>query len=264
MSYEDDKPPLNPLAIYMNAIDLMYRISTNPMRQTWLDGHWALPNYDVIIRYSSTHHSHDRDTLLQTRFILWALEKMSVALALDGKWKPFSGLVRWQGLDVGLITFQKKGHNDLNTVKPTLVTNRTATLDLEDPSDVQDSTRLVIRHHYQSRSLVSIGIFTTVILGISQAVEAGLDNRRDEVAVHGLSSVNFTLVADKDRFGNVQLKNNHIRQALKRTAFDMVAKRRFSELLVVLELDGTKIAEGGFFLSPRHNNVQSGLPDNEE
>ena len=245
---ENENPkPLNPVAVYMNAVLVMYQITSTNLRFRWDHKYWQLPEYGVQLIVSKP----DEGTGIQTRFVIWGIQQFVITIVEKSLWKEIGAAIFYDDVLQGKLYFAKvmpSINNDTvnnNGTTEVALLGSTTTNGLYNASFVSTTKRrLAIFTNWTGQKLPSSSFFTVILFGMGTAAEEGLDGRVDYFLTHGLTSVYFGLKSDTDQYGNPLLRFGDCRRALKAIAFKAVADRRFESMEVVLELDGTKIADG--------------------
>lgn len=244
--------PLNPLGMWLNAINAVYQVSATDMRHVWVKQTYSLPRYGVDIILTSAGEKETDQPNLQTRFVIWTMQHVMYNIWNMRVYKPFVGLPKWHGHSVGLVQIWKKeqasignvGNNTDDMNELVLPANRSS---YATASPVPaDTTGLRYTFEFGATRLNSENIFLAALEGLAEAAESGLDSRCAEFDTHGYSVVAFDLLSLKDQHGNPLLRYGHVREVLQRSIYHMVAARRFSALDVKVFLDGRLIAQGGW------------------
>ncbi|KAL8871229.1 MAG: hypothetical protein Q9174_002897 [Haloplaca sp. 1 TL-2023] len=236
------KTPLNPLGMWMNALDAVYRLSAAPMRQLWDDKIFSLPNYDVEILVNAYGETEKDIPNLQTRFVIWTIQQVMFNVWNDRWWTTVAGMPKWQGQLVGLIRIWKKeGPGPFAIVRDEEVEGLNGT-----DVSIVGAGRVEYKFLYGERKINSNHVFLAGLEGIGEAAENGLDSRCDHFAIPGYSLLVFELTSRKDQYGNSLLRYEHVRTALKRGIGQMVRDRKFLEMQMVVMQDGVDIGNGGW------------------
>lgn len=247
---QDQGTPLNPLAMWANAVNAMYEVSGTDLEHAWLDQTFSLSAYDVDVILTASGDTPEAEPNLQTRFVVWTIQNVMFNVWHLRLWQNVAGLPKWRGKDVGIVRFWKKGQDVAGSTAAANSTGFLAlstgeNLTLANSSSVAAGD-LEFIYSFEGSTMNSNNIFLATLEGMAQAAEGGLGNRCAEFWVHGFSVVTFTLTSKKDRSGNPLLQYGHVRMALQKTVFHMITYRRFGEMGLVIRLDGQEIAEGGW------------------
>lgn len=243
--------PLNPLAMYMNALNAVYLLSAFDMRRVWAHQVYTLRAYDVEVVIDSGGDTEGETANLQNRFVIWSIQHIMYHVWVNRKWKPVVGLPRWQDRSVGIVRIWKRGLqpgiNDINPGNDT----EAVLLSSEDglsgavPSLTAGGGDIQYLYQYEGTTVNSNYVFLAALEGIGEAAEAGLDSRCEEFLMPGYSTLAFTFTSNKDEHGNPLLRYGYVRIALKRMVSQMVKDRKFHEMTMVILQDGQEIAKGG-------------------
>ena len=131
-----------------------------------------------------------------------------------------------------------------------------ATEDLSSLSDLGESFRVFFS--YNGATLNSVGVFLTVLATMKESANEGADSRCNSLITGGSDVVLFHITSEKDQYGNPLLRHRHVIKLVRKVALKMVSDHRFAEMIVVLELNGVKAAEGAFIKDTPHASVSDG------
>ena len=247
---QDQGTPLNPLAMWANAVNAMYEVSGTDMEKVWVDQTFSLSVYDVDVILTSSGDTPEAEPNLQTRFVAWTIQNVMFNVWHLRLWQNVAGLPKWRGKDVGIVRFWKKGQDVARNIVPANTTELLALSTERNMTATKSSNfaagDLEFIYSFEGSAMNSNNIFLATLEGMVQAAEGGLGNRCAEFWVHGFSVVTFTLNSKKDPSGNPLLQYGQVRMALQKTVFHMISNRRFGEMGLIIRLDGQEIAEGGW------------------
>lgn len=124
-------------------------------------------------------------------------------------------------------------------------------------SRIAATGELKVGYHFDESAgaLKSIDVFTLTINTFVFAAQNGLDSRVAEFIEWSafLGHTTIKVTADENRYGNVQLRNGHVRTAMKRIIEVMVARKKFVAMDMVLSIDDVIIARGPVYQAKRES-----------
>ena len=243
--------PLNILGTWMNAVNAVYQVSATNMHHIWDEKIYSLPAYNVEIILTPLGDTEHDPPNLQTRFVIWTIQRLMLNCWVSRSWNRIVGLPKWQGQSVGAVQIWTqdpalitgRGNNTEDIVSTPVPTNNT--LNTTGASSNDDGDLRFLFNFGDSR-LDSNHVFLSALEGISVAAEEGLTSRCEKIFVRGNGVVFFELRSRKDRFGNLLLRFSHVREALHQSINYMFTSRRFAELYLTVLLDGRNIGEGSW------------------
>lgn len=249
---------MNIVGIFLNLINVAYRISPSGLRKTWT-GHqngYVVPGYPVAVGFGPPTNL-PRGTV-PNRFILWGLWRTAVEIYRDRNFKPFAALLFYYGEEVGIITVDQ---GDIGKVTPAVIKAEDEDAETITPMSISSEAvsslkeeGLRLRYGFGDQTLSSLDVFLAAFPALTFVAEKGVDSQCDEYRQYGYSTprtVGLSIQAVQDERGNVKLKYGHVRKAIKKTIWEMVAQRKFRSMQFQLELDGVIIADGEWTQKPR-------------
>ena len=250
----EQEVPLNVLGMWMNAVNTVYQVSATDMRYIWDERTYSLPAYNVQFILSSAGDTEHDPPNLQTRFVIWTIQRLMFHCWVTRSWKRTVGFPVWQGQSVGvvqiwspdpasLITGQR-GNNTEDIVNTPIPTNNSVNSTGSSSSNNNANLQLIFR--FGATRLDSSHIFLTALEGLAKAAEEGLTARCEKMFVRGNGVIFFELRSMTDVSGDVLLRFGYVRQVLKQSIDHMLLKRRFAELYLKVQIDGRDIAEGSW------------------
>lgn len=240
--------PLNILGMWMNAINTVYQVSATDMHHIWDKQTYSLPAYNVQFILSSAGDTEQDPPNLQTRFVIWTIQRLMLHCWLNRSWKRTVGLPEWQGQPVGVVqiwspdpaSIAGRGNNTEIVNTPVSTNNNVNSTG----SSSNDDGNLQLIFRFGATRLDSNHVFHTALEGMGSAAEQGLTSRCQRMFVHGNSVVYFEVRSKMDASGNFLLRYSHVREALHQSISHMFLNRRFAELYLTVLLDGRNIADG--------------------
>ncbi|MCJ1459792.1 hypothetical protein MMC28_010171 [Mycoblastus sanguinarius] len=245
----------------------MSSLALDNQRRAWKVTHWTLPGYNVwIFLISST--GRVSPSRLQTRFAVWGLEYGIFHITAYTKFYATDIALFWQDdtQRVGKITIEKIAPNTVD--RNSSSTSSTSSLsfsnstDLNSPeylnafADLGENVRVAL--NYNGARINSGAIFLTAVSAMRECADEGADTRCPSLTVRGWDNCKFVVNSEKDRFGNSLLRYRYVVVLLRKVATSMVANKRFGEMVIVLEVDGAKVAEAAFVkITGPHDSVDA-------
>lgn len=248
-----DDVMLNPLAMWMNAIQAVYELSAVDMRRRWEVLEFSLPAYDVAVILNANPDTEGGPPNLQTRFIIWTIQYLMLNVWTLRIWQAVTAIPSWQGRDVGIVRMGKKGLPSMTQGNHGNNTHHLLSIseDGVNGTDISLTVDRGIRYlfHYEGSPVQSSYVFLAALVGIGSAGEKGLDSRCERFYVRDNSVVTFDFTSSHDQHGNPLMRYGHMRVAMKRMVWQMVKDRKFHEMnMVLVRDDGQEIAQGGLKL----------------
>ena len=242
---------LNILGMWMIAINTVYQVSATDFRHVWDEQTYSLPAYNVEIIFTSAGDTEHDPKNLQTRFVIWTIQRLMFHCWVTRSWRRTVGFPEWQGHPVGVVQIWSpdpalntgSGDKLNDTVISPVPTG--SSLNNTSSSNNDDAGLRVIFQSGDMR-LDSNHIFLTALEGMGKAAEEGLTSRCEKLFVHGNGVVFFELRSKRDSFGNPLLRFSHVREAMHQSISHMFTSRRFGELYFTVLLDGRNIGEGSW------------------
>ena len=237
--------------MWMNAVNTVYQVSATNFRHVWEAQTYSLPAYNVEIFLTSAGDTEHDPGNLQTRFVIWTIQRLMLHCWVNRSWKRTVGLPEWQGHSVGVVQLWSpdpalnagSGVKLNDTVISPLPTDNSLNSTSSSNNDDRD---LQIAFESGNLRLDSNHIFLTALEGMGKAAEEGLNSRCEKIFVHGNGVVFFELRSKRDPFGNPLLRFSHVREAMHQSIAHMFTSRRFAELYFTVLLDGRNIGEGSW------------------
>ena len=212
---------------------------------------FSIPAFNIEVILSSAGETEHDPKNLQTRFVIWTIQRMMLHCWVTRSWRRTVGFPEWQGRPVGVVQIWSTGppfaSGSGNKINDTVVTRVPTDNSPKNTSSSSsnDGHLLVVFDDGDSR-LDSNHIFLTALEGLGTAAEEGLTSRCDRIVVHDNPVVAFELIAKKDIFGNPLMRYSHVREAVQQSISYMFSNRRFAELDLTLIVDGRTIGEGSW------------------
>ena len=241
-------------------IDTAYYLSGLEQRRKWPLSSRSLAEYDLEVGFGPAPWMPQDPPQLQTRYILMTLQEIGVYVGVDKVWKPVAGVALWHGEVMGMVSVQRK----VSSVSATraqvrdeywdagmILPMKVGEMDHSNSSRVATPGELMVRYEFNETEapLKSIDVFTLTINTLVTAAEKGLDSRCatfiERSALFGLTVVH--IIAHMDSYGNVQLRNGHVRTAMKRAVGIMVASKKFLPMKLWLSMDDVELARGNVY-----------------
>ena len=242
--------PLNILGMWINAVNTVYQVSATDMHHIWDDQTYSLLDYDVEIILTSLGDAEHDPPNLQTRYVIWTIQRLMLHCWRNRSWIRTVGLPTWQGQSVGAVQIWSQdpaliagqGKNTEDIVSTPVPTNNT----LKTPGSSSNDGDLRFVFRFGGSRLDSNHVFLSALEGISVAAEEGLAFRCEKIFVSGNGVVFFELRSKRDGVGNLLLRFSHVREALYQSISHMFASRRFAEMYLTVLQDGRNIGEGSW------------------
>lgn len=256
--------PLNPLGVYINAIELMYKLA----QEEWNDRihehlYMSVTIYNIWIFAASTTQIR-----IQISLLVIALQDAIIAMArLSG----FFGLTVNICLDGPIIGLLEIGNNEsppdsITTTSGTkdvlrLVNKNPSNGSLSNSGQVVDplDSKFVISYTFYGKAINSKEVFTAVLDGL--AISAQYNSQEDcsvleAVSVSGTSALSVSQIPS---FSTPLHYSDVTRALLILTTGVIVLRRRFGEVEFGISYDGIEIAEGYILKLALANNSTEGI-----
>ena len=247
----EQETPLNILGMWMNAVNTVYQVSATDVHHVWDEQTYSLPGYNVeFILTSAGDTVHDPKNL-QTRFVIWTIQRLMVHSWVTRSWKRTVGFPTWHGQSVGVVQIWSQdpisnagsgNKNNDSSVTPGPTDN--SLNNTGSSSNDDGDLRFVFR--FEGSRLDSNLIFLTALEGMGVAAVEGLPSRCDRMFVMGNGVIFFQLRSKRDASGNLLLRYGHVREALQHSISHMFGSRTFAEMYLTVLLDGRVIGEGSW------------------
>lgn len=193
----------------MNAIELLYRLSTRPLNKPISEVKLVFRNYGLEIRAFADPR---RSTPMTANHVLWGLLYIAFSMAVTGHYTGLTAVLKWEGQPVGnlqigpsVLMLEDIGQingTDLGFALP-LINTTTLQEDKEIVNTIITFTDIDIDKN---------DIFLTVLRAIGAAMEAGRDTLAPGQFTLGIHEVAWFLNAI---ISDIPLRHHHVIEAAR-------------------------------------------------
>lgn len=246
-TFDTDKP-LNPLAVYMNAIHLMYELSKHPwddvLQRAWVTCELG---YGLVISLKTSR-------FLQTRYMILSLYQSVLAMteARPGFYRLKTEINLFEK-DIGRIEFKKVGDpwHEIDTIESddsTANGNSTVLTVLQTPIVDREDQKFIIDWQDDGANIPVGHILFAAFDGL--ATVAQYDQDTSCGGIHGVS-VMADAVLFLGPYHDQSLPCGRIRRALLLIVTEIViGKKSFCGMEFGLKIDGTQVGQGYLLKMP--------------
>lgn len=260
----DESLPLNPLGVYINAIELMYKLA----QEEWNDYihedlYMSVTTYNIwIIAASTPQHE------LQISLLVIGLQDSIIAMArLSGFFRltvnlSLNGLVIGH-LDFGRIETPPYNVTSTGYTKEVLlsINKIQSNGSLSNSGQIVDpyDSKFVVSYTFYGKAINSKEVFTAVLDGLAISAQYKSEEHcslLEAVSVSGTSAISVSQIPSFP----TRLHYSDVTKALLiLTTGVIVTRRRFGEVEFEISYDGIQIAEGYILKLALSNNSVGGI-----
>ncbi|KAI4188967.1 MAG: hypothetical protein L6R41_001776 [Letrouitia leprolyta] len=224
------------------AFEMMFTVSGQPITHVWLDQDWYYPYRSSGI--SIRHVGYGKDpSRLSTQYIIWGLNHVLLSMKLLNRYCQTTAILKWNGDVVGSILLLKAtpvdGSNRRLQNQSILIppSQDSSSLSLE-----FQSLNIVLK--YGAKQIEKKLLYLTAIKAMGEACERGLESHVPGMMTTGLQKVQWKLLNPSREVRTIEV--GYSRLAAAKSLARMSLDDTFSEVLVLVNVDGARAAVGGF------------------
>lgn len=242
-SWEADHP-IDSTAFYMNGIELLYRLSDDPLSKRWdvVGINWENYGLEIVFRASAPP---EELSAMTTQHIVWGISYIAFYMTLTGRYTALTAVLKWEGEAVGNLQIQKAAPTlqEGTSVNGTDVSNN---LLLTNTTELRTGKEYIeITVYFSTSSIDENDIFLTALRALGDAMEAGIDTFTPAQFTIGIRNVVWFLGSEMSRDSKYLLKYRHSIEAIRQTISQMVSMNKFRGVIVIVHVNAMEVAQGG-------------------